>query len=118
MIATASSRPRTGLGCRRASTTETGLKPGPVVCVRLAAMSTGYAATTRDSCKRWDMTEEHDGRPSSFAKGLALGHIDEEMVFPYPLPGDEEAGTVRELIGRFRDYAADTIASGRIDDER
>jgi alkylation response protein AidB-like acyl-CoA dehydrogenase len=64
------------------------------------------------------MTEEHDGRPSSFAKGLALGQIDEEMVFPYPLPGEEEAAKVRELIRGFRDYAADNIDSRRIDEER
>ena len=47
-----------------------------------------------------------------------MGQIDEEMVFPYPLPGDEEAGKVRGLIRGFRDYAADNIDSRRIDEER
>ena len=55
---------------------------------------------------------------SSFAKGLALGEIHEEMVFPYPIPRDEEAVRVRELVGRFREDAAQHIDSRRIDDER
>lgn len=55
---------------------------------------------------------------SSFAKGLALGEIHEEMAHPYPIPRDEEAVRVRELVGRFREYAAQHIDSRRIDDER
>ncbi len=55
---------------------------------------------------------------TSFAKALALGEIHEDMVFPYPIPGEEEAKRVRALIGRFRDYAAQNIDSRRIDDER
>ena len=54
---------------------------------------------------------------TSFAKALALGEIHEELVFPYPLPRDEEAEKVRGLIARFRDYAAEHIDSRAIDEE-
>jgi acyl-CoA dehydrogenase family member 9 len=54
---------------------------------------------------------------TSFAKALVLGEIHEELVFPYPLPGDEEAEKVRGLISRFRDYAAENIDARRIDEE-
>ena len=50
---------------------------------------------------------------TSFAKALVLGEIHEELVFPYPLPGDEEAEKVRGLISRFRDYAAENIDARR-----
>jgi len=54
---------------------------------------------------------------TSFAKALALGEIHEELVFPYPLPGDEEAEKVRRLIAAFREYAAENIDARRIDEE-
>ena len=55
---------------------------------------------------------------SSFSKALALGEIHEDLVFPYPIPAEDEAEKVRGLIGAFREYAADNIDSRRIDDER
>jgi acyl-CoA dehydrogenase family protein 9 len=55
---------------------------------------------------------------TSFAKALALGEIHEDLVFPYPRPTDEEAAQVRDLIGRFRAYAAEHIDSRRIDEQR
>jgi alkylation response protein AidB-like acyl-CoA dehydrogenase len=54
---------------------------------------------------------------TSFAKALVLGEIHEELVFPYPLPDEEEAEKVRGLIARFRDYAAENIDARRIDEE-
>jgi acyl-CoA dehydrogenase family protein 9 len=54
---------------------------------------------------------------TSFSKALMLGEIHEEMVFPYPIPGVEEADRVRALIQAFRGYAADHIDSRRIDEE-
>jgi acyl-CoA dehydrogenase family member 9 len=54
---------------------------------------------------------------TSFAKALALGEIHEELVFPYPLPGEEEAEKVRSLIAAFREYAAENIDARRIDEE-
>jgi acyl-CoA dehydrogenase family protein 9 len=54
---------------------------------------------------------------SSFAKALVLGEIHEDLVFPYPLPDDDEAAKVRGLITRFREYAAENIDARRIDEE-
>jgi acyl-CoA dehydrogenase family member 9 len=54
---------------------------------------------------------------TSFAKALVLGEIHEELVFPYPLPDEEEAEKVRGLIARFREYAAENIDARRIDEE-
>jgi len=55
---------------------------------------------------------------SSFSKALLLGEIHEEMVFPYPIPRDQEAEKVRGLVQAFHAYAADNIDSRKIDDER
>jgi acyl-CoA dehydrogenase family protein 9 len=54
---------------------------------------------------------------TSFAKALVLGEIHEELVFPYPLPGHEEAEKIRTLIARFREYAAENLDARRIDEE-
>src|SRR6187431_613699 len=54
---------------------------------------------------------------TSFSKALMLGEIHEEMVFPYPLPDEEEADRVRTLVSAFRDYAAEHIDSRKIDRE-
>jgi acyl-CoA dehydrogenase family protein 9 len=62
-------------------------------------------------------TAPADDHVSSFAKGLALGQIHEDLVFPYPIPRGEEEQKVRDLIGKFRDYASEHIDSRRIDRE-
>ena len=54
---------------------------------------------------------------SSFAKALALGEIHEDLVFPYPIPGGEEADKVRKLVQGFRDYAAEHVDAIKIDEE-
>src|SRR3954464_2885223 len=51
----------------------------------------------------------------SFAKGLMLGEIHEDLVFPYPIPDREEVEKVRGLIKGFREYAAEHIDSRKID---
>src|SRR3954466_12947260 len=56
-----------------------------------------------------------DDRVPSFAKGLMLGEIHEDLVFPYPIPDREEVEKVRGLIKGFRDYAADHIDAVEID---
>src|SRR5689334_16990141 len=53
---------------------------------------------------------------SSFAKALFLGEIHEELVFPYPRPGEAEQRRVRELIAWLRDYAAEAIDPRAIED--
>ena len=55
---------------------------------------------------------------TSFAKAMVLGEIHEELVFPFPLPDEAEAEKVRNLIGAFREYAADHIDSREIDEQR
>jgi acyl-CoA dehydrogenase family protein 9 len=44
---------------------------------------------------------------SSFAKGLFLGEIHEELVFPFPKPGDEEQDKIRALCQAVRDIPYD-----------
>jgi len=41
---------------------------------------------------------------SSFAKSLFLGEIHEELVFPYPKPGDAEQEKVRRLVQSAREF--------------
>ncbi len=53
---------------------------------------------------------------SSFAKALALGEIHEDLVFPYPIPGGEEADKVRALVQSFRAYAAEHVDPVAIDE--
>jgi len=55
---------------------------------------------------------------SSFAKSLFLGEIHEEMVFPFPMPSDEEQEKVRGLIGSLREYAEEAYDERRFDEER
>ena len=54
---------------------------------------------------------------TSFSKALMLGELHEDLVFPYPRPDPEEAEAVRELIGAFREYAAEHVDSREIDRE-
>src|SRR3954449_3873372 len=56
-----------------------------------------------------------DDTVPSFAKGLMLGEIHEDLVFPYPIPDREEVEKVRGLIKGFREYAADHIDAVEID---
>src|SRR3954451_12275927 len=57
-----------------------------------------------------------DDTVPSFAKGLMLGEIHEDVVFPYPIPHGEEADKVRNLIRDFSEYAAQNIDSREIDE--
>jgi acyl-CoA dehydrogenase family member 9 len=41
---------------------------------------------------------------SSFAKSLFLGEIQEELVFPFPAPGDDERRRIRELVASAREF--------------
>ncbi len=56
-----------------------------------------------------------DERVSSFAKGLYLGEIHEELVFPYPKPDDAEQDKIRSLCEAVRDlpYDADEVEEKR-----
>ena len=54
---------------------------------------------------------------SSFAKSLFLGEIHENLVFPYPRPGEAEERKVRDLIGWLREYAAEKIDPRAIEEQ-
>src|SRR3954449_3933616 len=41
---------------------------------------------------------------SSFAKSLFLGEIHEDIVFPFPLPDDDDQKRTRELVQQVRDF--------------
>lgn len=41
---------------------------------------------------------------SSFAKSLFLGEIHEELVFPYPMPPEEQQARTRELVLQAREF--------------
>ena len=43
---------------------------------------------------------------SSFAKSLFLGEIHEDLVFPYPEPGEDERRKIRELVSSCREFGA------------
>jgi hypothetical protein len=61
------------------------------------------------------MAPETTTAVTSFSKALTLGEIHEDIVFPYPLPDDEEGDRVRALIARFREYAAERLDQFAID---
>jgi acyl-CoA dehydrogenase family member 9 len=48
-----------------------------------------------------------EGRPSSFAKSLFFGDIEEDMVFPWPEPRAEEQDRIRGLIAAAHEIGAD-----------
>ena len=54
---------------------------------------------------------------SSFAKSLFLGEIHEELVFPYPMPSDEEQEKVRGLIRSLREYTDEAYDAKRFEEE-
>jgi acyl-CoA dehydrogenase family member 9 len=52
---------------------------------------------------------------SSFAKSLFLGHIHDELVFPFPKPDPAEQDRIRALIGALREMPYDPR---RVEEER
>jgi acyl-CoA dehydrogenase family protein 9 len=54
---------------------------------------------------------------SSFAKSLFLGEVHEELVFPYPMPSDEEQEKVRGLIRSLREYTDEAYDARRFEEE-
>ena len=53
----------------------------------------------------------------SFARGAFVGSLSQDLVFPYPQMGEEEAGVVQMLRDSIRRYAAEHIDDSRIDAE-
>src|SRR5687768_16184475 len=51
----------------------------------------------------------------SFTKGLFLGEIREELVFPFPALADEERESLRMILDSFRAFAGDHVDSRQLD---
>ena len=54
-------------------------------------------------------------RNASFTKGVFLGEIREELVFPFPALSADERESLGLILGSFRAFAADTIDSHQLD---
>src|SRR5436190_1801503 len=51
----------------------------------------------------------------SFTKGVFLGEIREDLVFPFPVLADEEREALRMIVDSFRAFARDHVDSKRLD---
>ena len=51
----------------------------------------------------------------SFTRGVFLGEIHEELVFPFPVLAPDERESLALVLGSFRAFAADTIDSHQLD---
>ncbi|MEO6528398.1 MAG: acyl-CoA dehydrogenase family protein [Gemmatimonadaceae bacterium] len=51
----------------------------------------------------------------SFTKGIFLGEIREELVFPFPALADDEREALRMIVDSFRAFAADHVDSRQLD---
>lgn len=51
----------------------------------------------------------------SFIKGVFLGEIREELVFPFPALADDERESLRMILDSFRAFAADHVDSRQLD---
>jgi acyl-CoA dehydrogenase family protein 9 len=74
-------------------------------------MAQQEAATTTQEPR-----EEH--AVSSFSKSMFLGEIHEDMVFPYPIPDDDEQERIRAVTSAFREFVADHYDPFKAEEER
>jgi acyl-CoA dehydrogenase family protein 9 len=51
----------------------------------------------------------------SFTKGIFLGEIREELIFPFPVLAPDERESLTMILDSFRSFAADTIDSHQLD---
>src|SRR3954462_4072937 len=51
----------------------------------------------------------------SFTKGVFLGEIREDLVFPYPTMGTEERETLSAILDSLRSWAAENVDSAKFD---
>jgi acyl-CoA dehydrogenase family member 9 len=59
----------------------------------------------------------HPDLNPSFTKGVFLGEIREDLVFPFPAPADEERESLRMIVDSFRAFAAEHVDTRRLDHE-
>ena len=55
-----------------------------------------------------------DNNPS-FTKGVFLGEIREDLVFPFPTLADDERESLRMILGSLHAFAADHVDSKQLD---
>jgi len=53
----------------------------------------------------------------SFTKGVFLGEVREDLVFPFPALGDEDREALRMILDSFRAFAEDHVDTKRLDRE-
>lgn len=51
----------------------------------------------------------------SFTKGIFVGEIREDLVFPFPALADDERESLRMIVDSFRAFAADHVDSKQLD---
>ncbi|HET9425342.1 MAG TPA: acyl-CoA dehydrogenase family protein [Gemmatimonadaceae bacterium] len=51
----------------------------------------------------------------SFTKGIFLGEIREDLVFPYPVMGQEDRDSLAAILDSLRSWAADNVDSAKFD---
>jgi acyl-CoA dehydrogenase family protein 9 len=51
----------------------------------------------------------------SFTKGVFLGEIREDLVFPFPAPSDEDRESLRMILDSFRGWAAENVDTKQLD---
>jgi len=51
----------------------------------------------------------------SFTKGVFLGELREDLVFPFPALSDEDSESLRMILDTFRDWAAENVDSKQLD---
>lgn len=82
-------------------------------------MTTASAAdTAADTATAHPTDAPHLANPDlypSFTKGVFLGEIREDLVFPFPAPSDEDRESLRMILDSFRGWAAENVDTKQLD---
>ena len=81
-------------------------------------MTTATRAGTSTGTRASTSQEPHLASPDinpSFTKGIFLGEIREDLVFPFPVMSTEESESLRMILDAFQSFAATTIDSAKMD---
>jgi acyl-CoA dehydrogenase family protein 9 len=78
-----------------------------------SSTSTGTTSAARDAAAHLADPDRHP----SFTKGVFLGEIREDLIFPFPTLAPDEQEALGMILGSFQAFAADTIDSHRLDAE-
>ncbi len=80
------------------------------------ATATASASASAAAASADPHLADPDHHPS-FTKGVFLGEIREELVFPFPVLAPDEREALGMILGSFRAFAGDTIDSHQLDAE-